>query len=193
LLSQQQISENSQISDFHFDYHKMNISTTATGFVFSAMVFLLVTASVLCQSSSNVLAQSGDNNGIINLNQPLYSEHFKLTSQKDVIINGTKATEATFSGNGTTNGIHITSNGHGFIIPRAGGVVYIKGKADFVTAQPSSGKATYAFQAIGNYGIALFNPNATGNLSFLSNTVALYKVDMNSNGTNMFTMWKWGK
>jgi hypothetical protein len=93
------------------------------------------------------------------------------------VINGTKATEATFSGNGITNGIHITSNGHGFIIPRAGGVVYITGKADFVTA-PSSGKATYTFQAIRNYGFALFNYNATGNLSFLSNTVAVYKVDM---------------
>jgi len=110
--------------------------------------------------SSNVLAQSGDNDGIINLNQPLYSEHFKLSSHKDVVI---KATEARFSGNGTANGIHITSNGHGFIVPRLGGVVYITGKADFVTA-PSSGKATYAFQTIGNYGNALFNANATGNL-----------------------------
>lgn len=35
---------------------------------------------------------------------------------------------------GTTNGIHITSNGHVFIVPRPGGVVYIIGKADFVTA-----------------------------------------------------------
>ncbi|HJT49965.1 MAG TPA: hypothetical protein VJ729_17420 [Nitrososphaeraceae archaeon] len=170
----------------------MNVSTRANGFVFSTMVLLLVTAGALYQSS-NVLAQSDDNDGIINLNQPLYSEHFKLTSQKAVVINGTEAIEATFSGNGTTNGIRITSNGHGFIIPRAGGVVYITGKADFVTTPQSSGKATYAFQAIGNYGIALFNPNATGNLSFLSNAVAVYKVDMNSNGTNTFTMWKWGK
>jgi hypothetical protein len=122
----------------------------------------------------------------------LYSEHFKLTSQKAVVINGTKATEATFSGNGTTNGMHITSNGHGFIVPRLGGVVYIRGKADFVTVPPP-GKATYTFQAIGNYGIAIFNPNATGSLSYLSNTIAVYKVDMNNNGTNIFTMWKCGK
>lgn len=122
----------------------------------------------------------------------MYSEHFKLTSQKAVVINGTKATEATFSGNGTTNGMHITSNGHGFIVPRLGGVVYIRGKADFVTVPPP-GKATYTFQAIGNYGIAIFNPNATGSLSYLSNTIAVYKVDMNNNGTNIFTMWKCGK
>jgi len=121
--------------------------------VLSAVVLLLAACP---HQSSNVQAQSNStNNGIINLNQPLYSEHFKLTSHKDVVINGTKATQATFSGNGTTNGIDVTSNGHGFIVPRPGGVVYIMGKADFVTAPLSSGKATYSFQAIGNYGIAL--------------------------------------
>jgi hypothetical protein len=62
-----------------------------------------------------------------------------------------------------------------------------------VFSQSSSGKATYTFEAIGNYGVALFKPNATGSLSFLSNTVAAYKVDTNSNGTKTFTMWKWGK
>jgi len=46
------------------------------------------------------------------------------------------------------------------IFPRPAGVVYTKGKADFVTIS-SSGKATYTFQAIGNYDVALFNANAT--------------------------------
>ena len=44
--------------------------------------------------------------------------------------------------------------------------------------------------AVTYYGIALFNANATGSLSFLNNSVAVYKVDMYSNGTNTFTMWK---
>ena len=163
----------------------MNIFTVVTVFAFSVMV--LLAPGGLC----HVLAQS-NNNGIIDLNQPLYSEHFKITSQKQVMINGTKVTLATFSGNGSARGISISSTGKGLIFPRPGGVVYIKGKTDFITAA-SSGKATYTFQAIGNYGIALFNANPTGNLSFLSDTVAVYKVDMNSNGTNTFTMWKWGK
>jgi hypothetical protein len=140
----------------------------------------------------DLLAQMNNNNGIIDLNQPLYSEHYKLISQKEVTINGTKVTEGTFSSNGSARGISITSAGHGSIFPRPGGVVYIKGKSDF-TATPSSGKATYTFEAIGNYGVALFKPNATGSLSFLSNTVAVYQVDMNTNGTKTFTMWKWGK
>jgi hypothetical protein len=167
----------------------MNFYTSVTGFALGAMVLLIAAGG--SYQSSNVLAQF-NKNGIIDLNHPLYSEHFKPTSQKGVVINGTKVTEATFSGNGTTNGIHITSSGHGLIFPRPGGVVYVKGKADFVTI-PSSGKATYTFQAIGNYGVALFNANVTGNLSFLRNIVAVYKVDMNINGTNTFTMWKWGR
>jgi hypothetical protein len=145
----------------------------------------------------DLLAQSDNNKGIIDLNQPLYREHFKLMSQKEVTINGTKVTQAMFSGNGTAKGISITSMGKGLIFPRPDGVVYTKGKADFIATRSSSsndnGKATYTFQAIGNYGIALFNANATGSLSFLSNTVAVYKVDMNKNGTNTFTIWKWGK
>lgn len=140
----------------------------------------------------DLLAQMNNNNGIIDMNQPLYSEHYKLIGKKEVTINGTKVTQETVSGNGSARGINVTSTGHASIFPRPGDVVYIKGKDDF-TATPSSGKATYTFEAIGNYGVALFKPNATGSLSFLSNTVAVYKVDKNSNGTNTFTMWKWGR
>jgi hypothetical protein len=171
----------------------MNTKTTHDTPIFVTIIISVVSLLLVgFYQPSNLLSQSNTNDGVIDLSQPLYSEHYKLTSHKDVVINGTKVTEATFSGNGTTNGIHITSNGHGLIFPRSGGVAYIKGKDDFVTAPPS-GKATYTFQAIGNYGIALFNANATGSLSFLSNTVAVYKVDKNTNGTNTFTMWKWGK
>jgi hypothetical protein len=180
--------------------YKMNVENvfhdTAMFTIIISIVSLLVSG---LYQSPNLLAQSDNNKGIIDLNQPLYREHFKLISQKEVTINGTKVTQAMFSGNGTAKGISITSMGKGLIFPRPDGVVYLKGKADFIATRSSSsndkqtGKATYTFQAIGNYGIALFNANATGNLSFLSDTVAVYKVDMNSNGTNTFTMWKWGK
>jgi hypothetical protein len=49
-------------------------------------------------------------------------------------------------GNGTINGIDITSTGKALIIPRSNGVPYIEGAADF---KIYSGKATYVFQAIG--------------------------------------------
>ena len=84
-----------------------------------------------------------------------------------------------FSGNGTTKGISVTSAGKGLIIPRPGDVIYVKGRADFIAAanDTQSGKATYTFEAIGNYGVAIFDANATGNLSFLSNVAGIYKID----------------
>jgi hypothetical protein len=62
------------------------------------------------------------------------------------MVNGTEATEVVILGNGTINGIDITSTGKALIIPRSNGVPYIEGAADFKTY---SGKATYVFQAIG--------------------------------------------
>lgn len=132
---------------------------------------------------------------IIDLNQPLYMENFKIIGQKEVTINGTKVTEEIFFGNGTVKGISITSSGKSLIIPRSEGVIYVKGRADLIAIAADgrqTGKATYTYEAIGNYGVALFDANATGNLSFLSNTIGVYKVDMNKNGINTFTMWKWG-
>jgi hypothetical protein len=84
-----------------------------------------------------------------------------------------------FSGNGTTKGISVTSAGKGLIIPRTGDVIYVKGRADFIAAanDTQSGKATYTFEAIGNYGVAIFDANATGNLSFQSNVEGIYKID----------------
>ena len=60
--------------------------------------------------------------------------------------------------------------------------------------------ATYVFCAIGNYnpddsfdsnGIAIFDNAATGELSFLSNSVGIYKDQVDKNGTGTFLMWHW--
>jgi hypothetical protein len=180
--------------------HKMNVKNVFHDTTMFATIVSVVSLFVAgLYQPPNLLGQSDNNKGIIDLNQPLYREHFKLISQKELTINGTKVTQGVFSGNGTAKSISTRSMGKGLIFPRPGGVVYVRGKADFISTPSSSsndkqtGKATYTFQAVGNYGIALFNANATGSLSFLSNTVAVYKVDMNKNGTNTFTMWKWGK
>ena len=130
------------------------------------------------------------------MNQALYIEHFKIISQKEIItVNGTKVKEEIFSGNGTVRGISVNSVGKSSIIPRSEGVVYVIGRADLIAAAAAddiqTGNATYSYQAIGNYGVALFDANATGNLSFPSNTRGIYKVDINKKGTNTFTMWKW--
>ena len=72
------------------------------------------------------------NYSLIGFFWPLYREHFKIINQKEVTVNGTKVTDAMFSGNGTTKGISVTSAGKGLIIPRPGDVIYVKGRADFI-------------------------------------------------------------
>jgi len=60
--------------------------------------------------------------------------------------------------------------------------------------------ASYNFQAIGNYsldntyesrGVAIFDEVATGKLSFLENSVAIYKVKVDPDGNGAFLMWHW--
>jgi hypothetical protein len=60
--------------------------------------------------------------------------------------------------------------------------------------------ASYNFQAIGNYspdssyestGVAIFDEVATGKLSFLENSVAIYKVKVDTDGNGTFLMWNW--
>jgi hypothetical protein len=60
--------------------------------------------------------------------------------------------------------------------------------------------ASYDFQAIGNYvsdntyesrGVAIFDDVATGKLSFLGNSVAIYKVRVDPDGNGSFLMWHW--
>jgi hypothetical protein len=175
----------------------MNIKSPFPDVAALAVVLIVVFlfSSYYQPQNNNLLAQT-NNNAIIGSNEPLYMEHFKIIRHKEVSFNGTKVTEAMFSGNGTAKGISVTSTGNGLIIPRSAGVIYVKGRAAFIAAASAddrqTGKATYTFEAIGNYGAALFDANATGNLSFLSNTVGIYKVDMNKNGINTFTMWKCG-
>jgi hypothetical protein len=40
-------------------------------------------------------------------------------------------------------------------------------------------------------GAAIFNPNATGKLSFLSNKVAMFTDNDNKDGTTTFKAWEW--
>jgi hypothetical protein len=76
--------------------------------------------------------------------------------------------------------------------------VYSQGNAKFVT--DNRDVAMYSFAAIGIYnsdgtfdgrGAAVFDDGATGELSSLSNTVAIYKDRIDSSGNGTFLMWHW--
>lgn len=154
-----------------------------------SLAFVLFVVTFGIQIHSLVLASNSTGaNDTLNIGSPLFIEHYNIISSKKTMVNGTEATEVVISGNGNIKDINITSTGKALVIPRSDGVSYIEGAADFKT---NGGKATYTFQAIGNYGAAFFNSNATGNLSFLNNMVGIYKVDRIEGGDNIFTMWNW--
>jgi hypothetical protein len=82
---------------------------------------------------------------------------------------------------------------------RDNNTVYLQGFRN-LTADNDMGMASYDFQAIGNYdpqgnyesrGVAIFDEVATGNLSFLGNTVAIYKTSVDADGNGAFFMWHW--
>lgn len=53
----------------------------------------------------------------------------------------------------------MTSSGKSLIIPRSEGVIYVKGRTDLIAIAADgrqTGKATYTYEATGNYGVALF-------------------------------------
>jgi hypothetical protein len=151
-------------------------------------------------SSSNDVKTTTTNNNIT-LGNPFYIEYDKITSTVPGIpLNGGgHATGATFSGNGTVKGIGFTETGRALIIPISKTIVGIFGGLA-IKANDGGGNATLSFREVAHVtpagtmqgsGAAIFNANATRNLSFLSNTVAMFTDTGNKGGTNTIKAWEW--
>jgi len=78
------------------------------------------------------------------------------------------------------------------------GVIDSKGQGAMITT--IGGKIYFTFHEIGHSdsngtitatGAAFFDANATGNLAFLSNVVAVYKDQIYKDGTDKVIAWKW--
>jgi hypothetical protein len=142
-------------------------------------------------------------NNNITLGNPFYIESNKITSQVPVPLrSGGNATGIIFNGNGTVQGIGFNEIGRALIIPISSKIANIEGGLLLKSndgGNKSNGNATLSFREIGHLtasgvqgsGAAIFNPNATGNLSFLSNKVAMFTHNGNRNGTNMVKAWEW--
>ena len=154
-------------------------------------------------SSSNDVKTTTTNNNIT-LGNPFYIEYDKITTQVPVPLrSGGTATGVIFSGTGTVKGIGFADTGRALIIPISRTTVDIDGglviKAKDVGGK-DNGNATLSFREISQIiaprtmqgsGAAIFNANATGKLSFLSNTVAIFTDNGNKDGTNIIKAWEW--
>jgi hypothetical protein len=104
-----------------------------------------------------------------------------------------------FAGKGILNGtLAISAEGNATEVLRNNETSYLQGTVKFVT--DSGDVASYNFEAIGKYnpdgtfesrGAAIFDDGATGELSPLSNTIAIYQDRVDSNGNGTFLMWHW--
>lgn len=161
------------------------------------------TAPVSSSSSSNDVKTTTTNTNIT-LGNPFYIEYDKITSQVPLTLrSGGPATGIAFSGNGTVKGLGFTDTGRALIIPISKTIVHIEGvlaiKANDAGGR-GNGNAALTFGEVSSMtpagtmqgnGAAIFNANATGNLSFLSNTVAMFTDTGNKDGTNVIKAWEW--
>jgi hypothetical protein len=169
--------------------------------IMSPFIFRL---SVPSQHVALAFKPSPTNNNIT-LGNPFYIEYDKITSTVPGIpLNGGgHATGVTFSGNGTVKGIGFTETGRALIIPVSKTIVGIFGglaiKADD-GGNKANGNAALSFREVVHMtpagtmqgsGAAVFNETATGNLSFLSNTVAMFTDTGNKGGTDTIKAWEW--
>lgn len=107
-------------------------------------------------------------------------------------VNGIPTFMITFSANGTVKGIEFTiNNGTGFGVPLSTNTLKFNGHGT-MTSIENKGKSDFAFQEIskmdkeGNgkgVGPMLFE-SSTGNLSFLNDTVGMFKETEFKNGTD---------
>lgn len=166
-----------------------NLSSLIVSFVIISAIFV-VTESVYA------FDEMGPSSNV-DLGYPFLVEHYQTEPYNpDTIKNNISAS---FSGEGIINGtINITADGVGTETLRNNDTSYIQGVAKYVTENNDT--ATYTFYAIGNYhmdgsfdsaGIAIFDDVATGKLSFLSNSIGIYKDQVDKNGTGTFLMWHW--
>jgi hypothetical protein len=114
-----------------------------------------------------------------------------------------KTSTGDFTGEGIINRnlsitVSITAAGNATETFRNSNTSIIQGNSKFVT--DNGDIAPYNFQAIGTYnpdgtfqsrGAAFFDNHATGELSFRSNSVGIYKDTVDSKGNGTFLMWRW--
>lgn len=164
------------------------------------LVSMSVIATVL--SSTNLIYAGTDPSGDIlskdvQLGAPFYEEHY--TAELGMPAASNESFTGTFTGEGMLNGnLSVSAEGNLTGTFRDNDTVFFQGDAKFVTENEDA--AVYSFDAFTNYypdgtsegsGIAVFDEVATGELSFLSNTLAVYKNHVDSNGNGTFLMWQW--
>lgn len=122
----------------------------------------------------------------LNLGNPFLIQNDTETGANVIFVNGSRIIEGTFVGSGEVNGIEYTDNGTVKVVVNSpGGTDRANGIFDIIAEGRVKGeeKATVTFE--GNWhrvservvtnGVYFFSTNSTGKLTFLDNTIAVFK------------------
>jgi len=158
-----------------------NLQVLLLGFAFT-MFFLLVIYSNYVYAST--------------IGNPFYEEHYEAKLGKPEMF---KSFTGNFTGHGILNGnLNVSAEVNFVQTFRDNDTAFGHGNVTLITENGDT--AVYKYDAFTNYnsdgssqgsGAAIFDDGATGELSFLSNTVGIYKNFIDSVGNGTFQMWQW--
>lgn len=160
------------------------------------MLFLLAASSFDVNASTNDTSAVG-NAKAGEVGNPFYEQHYKGTLGKPELLN--QSLTGNFTGEGILNGnLNVNAEVNFERTFRDNNSAFLQGNAQLIAENVDT--AGYNYYAFTNYnsdgtsqgsGAAIFNNGATGELSFLSNTIGIYKNFVDSNGNGTFQMWQW--
>ncbi len=158
-----------------------NMQVLMLGF-FLTMFFLLAASSYDVNAST--------------MGNPFYEQHYEAKLGRPEMF---KSFTGNFTGQGILNGnLNVSAEVNFVRTFRDNDTTFIHGNATLITENGDT--AEYNYDAFTNYnsngssqgsGAAIFDDGATGELSFLSNTVGIYKNFVDSAGNGTFLMWQW--
>jgi hypothetical protein len=133
----------------------------------------------------------------VQLGAPFYVQHYKANLVRPEPSN--ESVSGNFTGQGILNGnLNVSAEVNFTRTFRDNDTAFLQGDTKLVAENEDT--ATYSYEAFTNYnqdgtsegrGAAVFDDGATGDLSFLSNSLAIYKNRVDSSGNGTFVMWLW--
>ena len=132
----------------------------------------------------------------VQLGAPFYVQHYKGNLVRP---EPWKSVSGNFTGQGILNGnLNVSAEVNFERTFRDNDTAFLQGNAQFTAENGDT--AGYNYYAFTNYnsdgtsqgsGTAIFDDGATGELSFLSNTIGIYKNFVDSSGNGTIQMWQW--
>ena len=128
----------------------------------------------------------------VTLGEPYFVEKGKSIVQKEIEPN---ITLYSFTANGTMNGnIEVTDTGWFLSFSAGDNRTSDQGQA-VITTKDGRETAIYTSIDFGNstdyQGASVYTTNSTGQLSFLNNTMGIYKGEADENGNFEISEWPW--